>query len=149
MSFGFLSVCLFLNNSSPDNINPDKISFPTIYKLLAFEFWPHIWKWVPCDFLPFWKSVVLGLVDYFVVCTKMFLEVIRTWNKNLPWIQTFFTGLYYRAWNSIINLEIWLARSINYYTLPFFFFFSITNNLPWICTNMPNIRLINPIILEI
>ena len=46
------------------------------------------------DFLRFWKSAILGLVDHFVVCTKLFLEVIRPyetrmWNKNFLWTQIF------------------------------------------------------------
>ena len=52
------------------------------------------------DFPPFWKSGILGLVDHFVVCTKIFLEVIGPYKKvkqefSLDW--KIFTGLYYRA----------------------------------------------------
>ena len=56
------------------------------------------------DFAPFWKSLILGLLDGFVVCTKIFLEVIGPY-KNVK--QEFsldskvFTGLCYRAWTSI------------------------------------------------
>ena len=34
------------------------------------------------DFPSFWKSLILGLVDHCVVCTKIFLEVIGSY-KNL------------------------------------------------------------------
>ena len=63
------------------------------------------------DFPPFWKSGILGLVDHFVVCTKIFLEVIGPY-KNVK--QEFsldskiFTGLYYRAWitrDKVVNLQ--------------------------------------------
>ena len=41
------------------------------------------------DFPRFWKSGILGLVDHFVVCTKIFLDHKRTWNKNFLWTQKF------------------------------------------------------------
>ena len=67
-------------------INPNKISFTTIYKLQAFEHRPHVSNWVP-HFPPFWKFGILGLVDDFMVCIKIFVEVI--WPcKNLK--QQFF-----------------------------------------------------------
>ena len=53
------------------------------------------------DFLPFWKLRTLGLLDHFVIWSKIFLEVIGPC-KNLR--QGFFLdlrifmGLYYRAW---------------------------------------------------
>ena len=55
------------------------------------------------DLLLFWKLNILGLVDHFVVCTKIFLEVIGPY-KNVK--QEFyldskiFTGLYYKAWTN-------------------------------------------------
>ena len=60
------------------------------------------------DFLPFWKLGIFKLVDHFVVCTKIFLEVIGPYKKVkqefsldsklftcILWIQKDLLSLYY------------------------------------------------------
>ena len=52
-------------------------------------------------FLPLWKSRILALVDHFVVCTKLFMEVIEEYKnvkEELSLDSKIFTGHYYRAW---------------------------------------------------
>ena len=52
------------------------------------------------DFQPFWKSGILGLVDYFVVCIKIFLEFTRSYEKvkqEFSFDSNAFTRLYYRT----------------------------------------------------
>ena len=53
------------------------------------------------DFPPFWKLGILGLVDHFVVCSKIFLEVITPCKKvkvEFSLDSKIFTGLCYSAW---------------------------------------------------
>ena len=52
------------------------------------------------DFPPFWKSGILGLVDHFVVCIKIFLEFTRSSEKvkqEFSFDSNTFTRLYYRT----------------------------------------------------
>ena len=55
----------------------------------------------PNDFLPFWKSQNLGLVDHLAICTKMFLEVIGPYKyvkQELCLDLKIFMGPYHRTW---------------------------------------------------
>ena len=77
-----------------DNINPDKISVPT--SQMAFEFWPHIWHWAAWWFSAILKTGDLGLVENFVVYTKIFLEGIephKNVKQNFLWTQNFYGTL--------------------------------------------------------
>ena len=52
------------------------------------------------DFPLFWKSEILGLVDHFAVCTKIFLEVIGSYKnvkQEFSLDSKFFTGFFYMA----------------------------------------------------
>ena len=83
-SINKLEICPVLDPSS----NPDKISFPTIYKLQAFKFWSHIRNWAP-----WWFSAILKIGDFGA-----------SWRfSSLP--QIFLKVKFYRAWTNFYTIS--------------------------------------------
>ena len=76
-----------------------KVAYQRYISRRHWNFDPTHEIWGHGDFPPFWKSGILRLVEDFVVCNKMFLEIMGPY-KNVK--QKFsvdsniFTGLYYR-----------------------------------------------------
>ena len=94
------------------------------------------------DFPPFWKSEILRLVDHFVVCTKIFLEVIGPYKKvkqEFSVDSKVFTELYYRARTSMLwktfNGQLKLVNKI-------FWYWSVAIKLSWF--NICQMHIQNP-----